>query len=62
MRDFSNFVIEAKITGLSTFLNLLRSFLITKLEKSLKWKPSYNIKDTLKITWDDDETLPSLEN
>ncbi|MDA1364096.1 MAG: NAD(P)-dependent oxidoreductase [Candidatus Marinimicrobia bacterium] len=35
---------------------------ITKLEKSLKWKPCYNIKDTLKITWDDDETLPSLEN
>ena len=34
---------------------------ISKLEKSLKWKPSFHIKDTLKITWNDDEVLSSLE-
>lgn len=34
---------------------------ISKLEEFLRWKPSFHIKDTLKITWDDDEILSSLE-
>mgnify|MGYP000041103578 CR=1 FL=1 len=33
-----------------------------KLEQDLGWKPEFSIKDTLKLTWDDDEILPFLEH
>jgi UDP-glucose 4-epimerase len=34
---------------------------ISKLEGSLGWKPEYTIKETLKLTWEDDEVLPFLD-
>jgi len=33
-----------------------------KLEEELDWKPEFLIKETLKLTWEDDEILPSLVN
>tara|TARA_B110000444_G_scaffold250913_2_gene278034 strand:+ start:304 stop:1251 length:948 start_codon:yes stop_codon:yes gene_type:complete len=33
---------------------------VEKLEKELGWKPGFSIHETLKLTWEDDEILPSL--